>query len=72
MSFFIHQQEMYKMKHQEYNVNSFNWMNELLNFQQKLWNPFNVSSSTHQSTEQEETKKTCQQDHQTILKTHHD
>lgn len=53
IEFFIHQQETYQLKQKEYSANSLGWMNELLNFQQKLWDSF-----TAQPTQQKRTKKT--------------
>lgn len=61
MEFFIHQQEIYKVKQQEYSANSFGWMNELFNFQQKLWNSFHAThSSTDEATKPKSTKKNHQ------------
>lgn len=55
MEFFIHQQESYKLKNQEYSVNSFGWINDLLTFQQKLWHSFNT---IHSPTQPPKKKKT--------------
>jgi len=50
MGFFIQQQEVYKMRQQEYSTHSFNWVNELMEFQRKFWNSFSKPSTTDNAT----------------------
>lgn len=58
MGFFIQQQEVYKMRQQEYNTHSFDWMNEWLGLQQKFWNSLNNPFTESHSAKQSQTKKT--------------
>ena len=58
MGFFIQQQEVYKMRQQEYNAHSFDWMNEWLGLQQKFWNSLNNPFTENHSAKQSQTKKT--------------